>query len=71
MKKIERDQLAKRVAHFYENGAQRDNKIVIKHFKSERSMFKRIGLLPKTQLAQSEQVIRQWKGHTKRRKKSH
>ena len=35
MKKIKRDQLVKRVAHFYENGAQKDNKIVIKHFKNE------------------------------------
>ena len=35
MKKIERDQLAKRVAQFYENGAQKDSKIVIKHFKNE------------------------------------
>ena len=35
MKKIKRDQLVKRVAHIYENGAQKDNKIVIKHFKNE------------------------------------
>ena len=31
----------------------------------------RIGFLPKTQHTQSGQVICQWKGHAKRRKKSH
>ena len=33
-------------------------------------MLKRIGLLLKMQLAQSGQVICQWKGHAKRRKKN-
>ena len=43
MKKIERDQLAKRVAHFYENGAQKDNKIVnILHTKYDSFVFAKL-----------------------------
>ena len=35
MKKIERDELAKRVTNFYEQFANRDQKVVINHLKSE------------------------------------
>ena len=42
MKKIERDQLANRIVQFYENIAQRDDKIVLHHFKVEGILTKTI-----------------------------